>query len=552
MTDETERPAGAHRPGDRIYRPGRRPATLPSLPTALPSTPEEPRARAAAHRPGDKIVRVIRGRELTLRRVVGIGGLFATGYGNVGSSIYYALGVTTFFALGAAPLALAVAGVFFILTVLSYTEATVAMPEAGGASSFARHGFNELVSFVAGWATLMSYTVTIAISAYSAIGYLAVFFPLTKEPVPHVALTVVAILLLMTLNILGIQEATSFSLLFAAIDLAIQIVLVVLGSVFLLNIDRLISQVQLGVAPTWPDFIYGIAVAMVAYTGIETISNMAGEARTPARTVPRSYAGLIFAVLVLFLGISSVALSAFPVACVDGRCTTELATTYLDDPVAGIAERMPPPFNAVLAPIVGILASSILLIAANAGLIGVSRLAFSMGTHQQLPHVLTRIHKRYRTPYVAIVLFSITAVVLVLPGSLTRLSEAYVFAAMLTFTLAHASLIGMRVRMPELYRPFKLSPSLPIAGREVPLSAVIGGLGTGSVWLLVVATYPFGRWVGLGWMALGIALYVLYRRRLHLPLDATVCALPSLTMVPLQRPDGLPPADDRAGKPPPA
>ncbi|MBI4505874.1 MAG: APC family permease [Chloroflexi bacterium] len=549
MADEPGRPAGVHRPGDRIYRPVRRPTGPSALPTEVVPSQERQRGTAAAHRPGDKIVRVVRGRELTLRRVIGIGGLFATGYGNVGSSIYYALGVTTLFALGAAPLALGVAGLFFILTVLTYTEATVAMPEAGGASSFARHGFNEMVSFVAGWATLMSYTVTISISVYSAAGYMAVFFPVLKQPAPHVAVAVAAIVLLMALNILGIQEATGFSLLFAAIDLAIQVVLVILGTMFLLNIDRLISQVNFGVAPTWPDFVYGIAVAMVAYTGIETISNMAGEARAPARTVPRSYAGLIFAVLVLFIGISTVALSAFPVECVDGRCSTELATTYLDDPVAGIAERMPPPFNHILAPIVGILASSILLIAANAGVIGVSRLAFSMGAHQQLPHVFTRIHSRFGTPYIAITIFSVAAVLLVLPGSITQLSEAYVFAAMLTFTLAHLSLIGMRVRKPGLYRAFKVTLGLPIAGRDIPLTAVAGCLGTASVWVLVVVTYPFGRWVGLGWMALGIALYVLYRRRLRLPLGATVSAIPSLTMVPLERPYGEPPPQEHSGRP---
>jgi APA family basic amino acid/polyamine antiporter len=543
MSDGTEHQPGVHRPGDRIYRPPRRAPSQPPLPTA-PAAPKPVPANRVYHRPGDRVVRVIRGHTLTLQRVVGVPGLFSTGYGNVGSSIYYALGVTTLYALGAAPLALAIAGLFFILTVLTYTEATVALPEAGGASSFARHGFNELVSFVAGWATLMSYTATIAISAFSAIGYLAVFFPGVKDPAVHVALSIAAILLLMALNIMGVQEATGFSLLFAVIDLAIQIVLVIVGTIFLLNIELLITQVSFGVAPTWGDFVYGIAVAMVAYTGIETISNMAGEARAPARSVPRAYMGLILAVLVLFIGISSVALSAFPVQCVGDRCETELTRHYLEDPVAGIAKRMPPPLDAILTPIVGILASTILLIAANAGVIGVSRLAYAMGTHKQLPRLMNRVHARYRTPYVAIVIFSVAAIVLVLPGSITQLSEAYVFAAMLTFTLAHASLIGMRVRLPELYRPFRLALSIPIAGRPIPLTAAIGGLGTAAVWMLVVITYPFGRWVGLGWMILGIALYVAYRQRLGLPLGATVPEAQEVAIVPLRRSGGPPPESE--------
>lgn len=548
MTEKHEDPgASAHRAGDRTYRPARRLTSPDALPTeALPIAVPE-RAAAAAFRPGDKVVRVVRGQQQTLRRVIGIGGLFATGYGNVGSSIYYALGVTALFALGAAPLALGIAGLFFILTVLTYTEATVAVPEAGGASSFARHGFNELVSFVAGWATLMSYTVTIAISAYTAIGYLAVFFPFTKEPLPHVVLAIAAILFLMALNIVGIQESANFSLVFAVIDLAIQVLLVVAGSIFLLNIGQLVSQVHFGVAPTWSDFVFGVAVAMVAYTGIETISNMAGEARAPAHTVPRSYGALIFAVLVLFIGISSVALSAMPVRCEGGRCATELATTYLEDPVAGIAEHMPPPLNAILAPLVGILAFSILLIAANAGIIGVSRLAFSMGMHQQVPPVCARVHRRFRTPHFSIAAFSAIAIVLVLPGSLTQLAEAYVFAATLSFTLAHASLIGMRIREPKLYRAFWSPLSVPIAGYSIPLTAVLGGTGTAVVWLVNVATYPFGRWVGLGWMVFGLALYVLYRRRLNLPLGATVCATLPFSVVALHPPPEHEPRADEVG-----
>lgn len=518
MTTRNGDPGWQPRPGDRhVHR--RRPATPRGAPTPQPAPPPQPRQTPPQWRPlpGDRTFRFVRARR-TLRRVLGFAGLFATGYGNVGSSIYYALGVTALFALGAAPIALTIAGIFFVLTVLTYTEATVAVPEAGGASSFARRGLGEFPGFFAGWATLLSYTVTIAISAYAAGGYLAVFFPVLGEFPYDVAFGAGIILFLMALNVVGIQEAASFSIIFAAIDLLTQIVLVVVGGIFLLNLPLLLQQIHFGVAPTWPSFITGIAVAMVAYTGIETISNMAEEARSPSRTVPRAYGGLIFAVLVLFAGISTVALSAMPVQVVDGQYTTELATTYINDPVAGIAHKLPQPFSTVLTPMVAVLASSILLIGANAGLIGVSRLSFSMGAHRQIPRFLNRVHPRFRTPYVAIIFFSLAAAGLAMTGSLTQMSEAYIFAATLTFTMAHVAVIGMRIREPNLPRPFRLPYGILVRGREIPLTAVVGGAGTLGVWLMIVANNPFGRWIGLAWLVLGTILFVVYRKRAGLPL----------------------------------
>lgn len=474
-------------------------------------------------RPGDVIVRRRRARLERLRRALTVPALFSTGYGNVGSSIYYALGVTALYALGAAPLALLAAGVFFIFTVLTYAEATVAVPEAGGASSFARHGFGEFMSFLAGWATMLSYTVTISISAFAVSGYLSVFFPDLRAFPANVIFTLIVIALLTVLNIIGVREATTVSVAFAVLDLGTQVLLVAVGAFTLLNLPLLLSQVNFGVAPTWGSFIYSISIAMVAYTGIETISNMVEEARRPEATVPRSYGLLVGAVLILFVGISVIALSAMPVhQAADGSYTTELGTEYVADPVAGIAEKLPEPLNHIFEPIVAVLASTILLIAANAGIMGVSRLTFSMGTYQQLPAFLSRIHRRFRTPYVSVVFFCIVAAVIVLPGNLGDIADVYIFAAMLTFTLAHASVIAMRIRSPGLERPFRLGWAINYRGYEIPITAVLGGLGTFTVWTIIVFTRPFGRWAGLAWMVVGIASYVMYRRRQGLDLNATV------------------------------
>jgi basic amino acid/polyamine antiporter, APA family len=217
-------------------------------------------------------------REETLRRVHGTGALFSAAYGNVGSSIYYALGVTAAFALGLTPIAFVIAGVIFAFTASTYTEATVMYPEAGGSSSFARHAFNELASFVAAWAQMLNYVITVAISAFFVPHYLSVFWPSLGHGPGDVIAGIVLVGLLAALNIKGTEESSKLNLALAIGDLFTQIVLVGIGIALVLSPDILVNNVHLGVAPTWGDFALGIAVGMIAYTGIETISNMSEEA----------------------------------------------------------------------------------------------------------------------------------------------------------------------------------------------------------------------------------------------------------------------------------
>src|SRR4029077_4287972 len=275
-------------------------------------------------------------REETLRRVHGTGALFAAAYGNVGSSIYYALGVTAAFALGLTPIAFVVAGVIFAFTAATYTEATVMYPEAGGSSSFARHAFNELASFVAAWGQMLNYTITVAISAFFVPHYLAVFWPALGHSPGDVIGGAVLVLGLALLNIRGTEESSKLNLILAVADLATQVVLVGIGIVLVLSPQVLVDNIHLGVAPTWSDFALGIAVGMIAYTGIETISNMAEEAKDAARTIPKSVGFTVAAVLGLYLLIPVVALSAMPVVQnAAGHYTTALGSTFADDPILG-------------------------------------------------------------------------------------------------------------------------------------------------------------------------------------------------------------------------
>lgn len=449
-----------------------------------------------------------------LRRLIGTASLFAIGYGDVGSSIYYALGVTTAWALGAAPLAIAIAGIFFIFTVLTYAELSAALPESGGSQLFARRAFGDVASFIAGWALLLDYVLTAAISAYAVAPYLAYFWPALKTVPGHLSFTVFLLVGLGALNIAGIKESTRVSLLLTLLDIVTQLAIIGIGLALAFNLPRLLGQIKWGVAPTWENLIYGISIAMVAYTGIEAVSQLSGETIDPGRKVPRAMLMTLGTVLVMYMGISVIALSVMT--------PQELGGEWINDPIAGIAAHLPG-IGPQLSRWIAILGATILTIAANAGVIGASRLAYSMANNYQLPTFFSRLHPRLKTPYLALGSFTVVAILVILVAkNLKVLADLYNFGAMLAFSMAHLSLIGLRVKEPELERPFKLTLNLRIAGREIPITAVLGFCATSAVWLIVVFTHVHGRNLGFVWMGLGCVLYAWYRKRAQLPVMETV------------------------------
>jgi APA family basic amino acid/polyamine antiporter len=456
-----------------------------------------------------------------LRRSVGVPGLFATAYGNVGSSIYYALGLVAFYALGLTPIVFLLAGTLFLLTAKTYAEGAAMYPEAGGSSSFARHAFNEVASFFAGWALTLDYIITIAISAFFVPHYLGAFFPSLVHNPGDIIGGIIVLALLAALNIRGLGESTRLNLILAVTDLCTQVLLVGVGIVLVLNPSLLVNQVHLGTAPTYSRLIFALSIAMVAYTGIETVSNMAEEAKDPGKQVPRAVNLVVIAVLGVYAGISVIALSALPVVHHPATLhhaasySTELGTTYENDPVLGIVSRLGlhGATLTVAKYYVGLLAATILLIATNAGLIGISRLSWSLAEHRQLPALFSRLHPTFRTPWFTIVFFSILAAVLIVPGETSLLGNLYAFGAMLSFTTAHAAVIALRVKEPDQERPYRLPLNVRVRGAWIPITAVIGGLGTFAAWLSVVILHPEARTIGIPWMVLGMGGYFLYRRR---------------------------------------
>ena len=471
-----------------------------------------------------------------LQRLIGIPALYAIGYGDVGSSIYYALGVTTLYALGAAPIALALAGITFFCTVLTYAEMAAAMPESGGSCAFARRAFNDMVSFIAGWALLLDYIVTIAISAYSIGPYLGIFFPVLKTSIGNIPFAMGAIGILLVLNLIGIRESTRISFLLCIFDIITQLSVIVIGSITLLNLPHLWHHMQIGIAnvdwsPTWPQFMKGVGMAMVAYIGIESIAQLAGETKNPGKNVPKAMFLTMITLFVMYFGISLVALSAMH--------PKTLSTTYLEDPIAGIAAALPIGGN-ILGPWVGVLGATILFVAANAGLIGASRLTFSMGEFFQLPRIFYKLHHRFKTPYVSLITFAVlSALIIVVAKRLTFIAELYNFGAMLAFSLAHLSMIGLRIREPDMERPFKVRGNIRIGKKEIPITAVIGLLATFAVWIDVILTKPAGRNLGFIWMALGIATYLYYRHQKRLPagqrLEIEKVEMPEYKDIPIKK-----------------
>ncbi len=527
-----------------------------------------------------------------LQKVLGVPALFSTGYGNVGSSIYYALGVVAAAAMGATPLVFILTGLLFMCTAWTYAEATAAVPEAGGAASFVRRAFNEFASFGIGWGQMLVYTATIAISALFVPQYLSVFWPILRDwPYNAIGGIVVAIVLV-GVNVLGAREATRVNILLALMDLATQALIVTLALILLAQPEILIEQIDFGVAPTWHDFLYGLAIGTVAYTGIETISNMAEEATNPGRDLPRAINMVIVVVLIIYISMPIAGLSAMPVGSnvvpmdpnrpfhtlpvevvpgepegtyvladdpsqtvyvpveeVAGKFFippqapeeeavrlvngaeyatihgTQLASNFSDRPVLGVVRFLPESLQwakTLLVPWVGILAATILVAATNAGLLGVSRLTYSFGQHRQLPPALGRLHAKRMTPYVSVILFGGIACALILPGQVGLLVDLYVFGSMISFTAAHISLIVLRIKEPDLERPWRAPLNIRVKGYSLPLTAIVGGLGTFSAWLVIVWFQSTSRIVGFAWLAVGLVAYVIYRRAMGYSLTREV------------------------------
>ena len=437
-------------------------------------------------------------------------------YGEIGSSLYFALGVVALYALGFTPWVLLAVGLLFLLVSLSYAEGTSAIPEPGGAATFVRRAFNDPAGFLTGWALILDYLIVMALAALFVphyIGHAVGWEGLTDEPWD----TVVGVGVILGVAGLRLIRRTSLyrtAILIAGLALAAHLLLVVLGFAFLFSADALTIGVDLGTAPSWNDIAFALPLAMLAYTGLETVANLAAETREPGRTLPRSlFAGIGLVVAVSF-AIGLVAISAYPGG-------TGLGTDWLRAPLMGIAAALDAELPAVAGDLVritiGLTGALVLLTAVTTSISGAGRIAYSMGQRQMLPHTFGTLNRRTLISPAAIVSAALIASALLVIGhfipteAVRFLAGLFSFGVLLAFTAAQLAVIRMRFTEPELERPFRAPFDVRIRGADVPAAALIGAPLTFAIWIASMATHDATRIAGPLWLLFGAAVYVMTR-----------------------------------------
>ncbi|MBA2462353.1 MAG: APC family permease, partial [Actinobacteria bacterium] len=449
--------------------------------------------------------------------------LFSVAYGEIASSLYFALGIVAGYALGLTPVVLLGAGIFFLLVSLSYAEGTAAIPETGGAATFVRRAFNDLLGFLTGWVLFLDYLIVIALSTLFLPHYLGAALgaeSLRGSP-GDVLVAVAAIAGIATVRLVRRSQLHTPGLVVAGLDLATQLLLVVLGLALVFSPDALTQGTNVGVAPTWDDLAFALPLAMLAFTGLETVANLAEETREPGRTLPRSLFSAIGLVVLITVLIAAVGLSAFPAQ--DGE--TALGEEWLFAPLAGIVSALglPGGLEDVLRVYVGLTGALVLLAAATTSISGFTRLAHSLGEHEQLPRSFGRLNRRTLVSPQAILAVSAISIALVIGTRMAGddvvfLASLYSFGVLLAFAAAQIAVIRLRVQEPDLPRPFRAPLVAPFLGAPIAI----------FVWVIAMVTHPGARYAGPAWLLAGLVLYLVVRRRAHRGLlsDVEPTALP--------------------------
>jgi APA family basic amino acid/polyamine antiporter len=463
---------------------------------------------------GDGRVRIDRRRhdaEVALKRSIGSPALFVVVYVTLASGLYFSLGAVADHALGLTPAVYLAAALFFVITVMTYMEGASLHQERAGATVFARHAFNELVSFIAGWAILLDFVILVAIAAFAATNYLAAFWSPLGHGVIEVLLAAALIAVMAFLNVMGVTASRIRRMIPAAlVDVAMQLLVIVLGLVLVFRLPRLIDPIDLGRAPAWSDVIFALTLAAAAAsTGLDASSGLAGEVAVGRRGLRRLVGARTATALVLYVGISLVALTALPVS--GGH--TALGGRFTDAPMLGVVGAFRPGTWLAESLRYLVAASAVLMLggAANYAMLGLSRLGYSLATNRQIPSALGRLHPTRATPFVILTIAAVLAIALVIPRNLDFLVGIYAFGLMLAFTIAHLAVCVSRYREPDRDRPYAIPGGIRLGRGVLPLPAVLGAVLSAAGWISVLILHDGARTVGLPWLGFGLALYLIYR-----------------------------------------
>ncbi|MGH2975551.1 MAG: amino acid permease [Solirubrobacterales bacterium] len=453
--------------------------------------------------------------EPLLQRGLGVPGLFVAVYSAVGFSIYFALGVVADRGLGLTPLIFLAAGLLFVLTTLSYVEGGAMLRERGGSSSFARHAFNELIAFIAGWAILIDYLIVAALAAISVPHYLQPVTPdlsASGAQIAVAAAVIVAACVLNAFNITGRGRERPLAIL-ALADIALQLLVIAVGVLAVLHPDRLTDQVHLFASPTFRDVAYSLVVAMLAYAGIEAASDLAPDIEVRPKDLKRIVSVGAMAVPLVYAGMAAVALMAVPVVAGPQGPETALGNEFVEAPVLGVVSAYHPVWvSHAMRWLVAIVATPVLFWAVTTALLGVSRHIYTLAINRQIPSWLGKLNSRHATPHVAIALSGLIAIGLVAPTDVKLLASLYAFGAMLAITIAQLSIIRLRVIEPDRPRPYRVPFDVSWRGAQLPVPAIFAAIVSSLAFVSVLAYHTDARWVGLGWMAFGLLFYVVYRK----------------------------------------
>lgn len=452
---------------------------------------------------------------MTPKKLLGVPFLYAIAASSVGFSIYFSIGVVAERGLGLTPLIFLAAGVLFAITTLTYVEGGAMYRERGGSSTFARHAFNELISFIAGWAILIDYVIVIAAAAISVPHYLTPVWGEFAGGQEELAVAGAVIVLAAYLNVAGVTGGSRQNrLLFLAFaDLVLQLLVIAVGAVVVFDPGLLTAELELFTTPSFEDIVYAAVVATIAYAGIEAASDLAPDLDFEEGELKRVASAGAVLVPLMYAGMAAVALMAVPVVQGPNGPETALASSYVEAPVLGVVQQFEPAWlGDVMQWAVVAVAVPVLIWAANTSMLGISRHTYVLARNRQIPSWAGRLGSEHATPFIAIGIGALLAFALAVPGDIEFLAGVYAFGALLATTIAHLSIVRLRRKDPDRERPYRVPFNVTVRGWELPLPAVFAAVVSGLAWLSVIAFHEGAVYVGGGWMAFGLVAYVVYRK----------------------------------------
>jgi APA family basic amino acid/polyamine antiporter len=449
-------------------------------------------------------------------RGLGPPALAARGLTAVGASILFILGVVSEHALGLTPVAFLASSLFFVITAMSYIEGNSVHPEGGGASTLSRYAFDELISFIAGWAIILDYLIVMAIGAFSVSHYLAAFWGQAGHPPTEIAIAAVVMAWVFVSNVRGLSVRRARAVLRVGLTfLAVCVGIVVLGLFQGFHVSDVTDTIDIGSTPEVGDLLFAMVLAGVAATGIEAASGLAPDVRVGRRGLRNLVLFASLAVFVILVGVSSIATVAVPPV----GAHTALGGPYVAAPLLGVVSAYHPAWlQETLRYVVGGLGTVVLIQAVNSTMVGFQRIAYSLATNRQIPSALGRLHPKFGTPYIAVALASVLAFGLACSSDMDFLAGIFAFGAMLAFAIAHLSVIALRFRESGAERVYRVPFNVRVRGVSVPLPAVLGAVAALAGWLSVLVLHGGARYVGGAWLVFGLVMYVAYRRGQAKPL----------------------------------